>query len=330
MALRASEIYKLTAEELRDLCSEEGLDSAGPVRLLRQRLVDHLTTSMMGSKQDTETEQASVRTDLSLDATHGGAQNPTNGSHVGGGDNTVPVVVELLRKVPPLSSEEPEAILRLVGKLDEIYSLGLTDDRNFVVRILPLFSGAVMRFFGDCLRSGRNWEQCKGELLKEFFPHFVRERLKRDHIVFNFHEEGQSLREYVDRVFTAARFLQYEAEEEQLIDRIVMNLHPTILAHAAFLDRPRSRQELITAVGLIEEKFSVLRERQRTQPAVGTVRGSGPRNQEPSRNVPPTPRPPRCWDCGRVGHVRRYCRQRVSHSGNGRAPGGPQGPGRQQ
>ena len=55
MASRASEIYKITAEELRHFCSEEGLDSAGPVRLLRQRLVDHLATSMMASKQDTET-----------------------------------------------------------------------------------------------------------------------------------------------------------------------------------------------------------------------------------------------------------------------------------
>jgi len=148
------------------------------------------------------------------------------------------VVVELLRNVQTLSSEEPETILRLVSKLDEIHALELIDDRMFIVRILPLVSGAVLRFFGDCLRNGRNWAQSKGDLLREFFPHFVRERMVRDLIVFNFHKEGQALREFADSVFAAARFLEYEADEEQLVGRVFMNLHPAILAHAAFLERP--------------------------------------------------------------------------------------------
>ena len=49
-----------------------------------------------------------------------------------------------------------------------------------------------------------------------------------DLIVSNFHEEGQALCEFVDRVFEAAKFLEYEADEEQLVGRIVMNLHPAI------------------------------------------------------------------------------------------------------
>jgi len=43
MNVTASEVYKFNAEKLRQLCSEEGLDNEGPVRLLRQRLVRHLT-----------------------------------------------------------------------------------------------------------------------------------------------------------------------------------------------------------------------------------------------------------------------------------------------
>jgi len=201
MAVTASEVYKFNAEKLRQLCSEEGLDNEGPVRLLRQRLVHHLTGTSMASKQDTETEQASARSDLSLDATRSGPQDPFCGSHVGGCGNVVPVIVELLRHVPTFSSEEPEAILGLITKLDEIHALGLVDDRAFLVRILPLVSGAVLRFFGECLRNGRSWEQCKRELLKEFFPHFVRERMIQDHVLFSFHEEGGAIRDYVDRVF---------------------------------------------------------------------------------------------------------------------------------
>jgi len=105
-------------------------------------------------------------------------------------------------------------------------------------------------------------------------------------ITFNFHQEGQSVRQYIDRVFAAAKFLGYDAGEQQLVDRIIMNLYPTILAQAAFLERPRSRKELYNAVGLIEEKFSVLKERQRTQLGVAIPSGSELHNRAPSRNVP--------------------------------------------
>jgi len=276
---------------------------------------------MMASKQHIEPEQASAQTDLSLDATNGGPQNPGNCAHVGPSDSSVPVIVELLRKVPSLS-EEPEAILRLGSKLDEIHALGLIDGKMFMIRILPLVSGAVLRFFEDCLRSGRNWAQCKVALLREFFPYFVRERMVRDLIVFNFHEEGQALREFVGRVFAAANFLEYEADEEQLVGRIVMNLHPAILAHAAFLERPRSRKELVSAIGLIEEKVSVLKQREKAQPTVATMKKNDPRGRGPSRNVPPTPRLRRCWNCGSTGHLRRDCRKGSPQSENGQPPGG--------
>jgi len=307
MALTSSEVYKLTAERLRQLCSERRLDSEGPIRSLRQRLVRHLSVSKMTSKQEMESEQASARTSLSLSAAVGDPQNSNNSSHVGPGDSPVTVVVELLRKVQTLSSEEPEAILRLVSKLDEIHALEIVDDRMFIVRILPLVSRAVLRFFGDCLRNGRNWAQSKGDLLREFFPHFVHERMVRDLIVFNFHKEGQALREFADSVFAAARFLEYEADEEQLVGRIVMNLHPAILVHAAFLERPRSRKELMNAIGLIEERVLVLKEREKVQPASTTQRENDPRSRRPSQNVPSASRTSRCWNCGSTGHFRRDC-----------------------
>ena len=40
-----------------------------------------------------------------------------------------------------------------------------------------------------------------------------------------------------------------------------MNFHPEILAKAAFLDRPRSRNDLFRIVGLLEEKISAAKER---------------------------------------------------------------------
>ena len=59
--------------------------------------------------------------------------------------------------------------------------------------------------------------------------------------------------------------MQYEATEQQLVDRVLMNLHPSILDKAAFLDRPWSLRELYRIIGHMEEKMSVSKERERVE-----------------------------------------------------------------
>jgi hypothetical protein len=66
------------------------------------------------------------------------------------------------------------------------------------------------------------------------FSPFLRERLIRDVITFKFHQKGEPLRVYADRVFAAAKFLGYEATELQLVELIVMNLHTSVSAQAVF------------------------------------------------------------------------------------------------
>jgi len=128
MAFTASEVYRFTVDKLRQVCSKEGLDNRGLVPLLWQRLVDHLKTSTMASHGDGNMGQASVPTDLSTNIVDSIPQNFGNGSHVDGSNSSTPVLVELLCQVPPLSSEEPEAILQPFTRLEEIHGLGLTDD----------------------------------------------------------------------------------------------------------------------------------------------------------------------------------------------------------
>jgi len=129
---------------------------------------------------------------------------------------------------------------------------------------------------------------------------------------------------YIDQVFQTAEFLQYEATEPQLVDRVVRNLHPQVLSQAAFLEKPRSRTELYRLVGLIEETFSVLKERARLGPEVtrGGRNGSGgggrPRDDNPRTPVRGSVR---CWECGQQGLVRRSCPGRNAPSGNAQRPG---------
>jgi hypothetical protein len=64
--------------------------------------------------------------------------------------------------------------------------------------------------------------------------------------------------------------MQYGGSEQELVKRVVMNFHPNILAHAAFIDRPSTLREMYQAIGSVEEKLSMVQERQRLQlPSAG-------------------------------------------------------------
>jgi hypothetical protein len=100
----------------------------------------------------------------------------------------------------------------------------------------------MLGLVGRCLREQKTWGQCRDLVRDKFFPHFVRELLIRDLFVCKFHRERDHIREYVDRVFGIAEFLNYQSTEQELVDRVVMNLHPSILRNVALLGRPSSRE----------------------------------------------------------------------------------------
>jgi hypothetical protein len=119
-------------------------------------LARQLKTDTMASKQDNSNVQASVTTNLSTDTVQMETPDRERDSHVRGSGDSNSVFVELMRQVSPLTSDEPEAILRFIARLDEVHMLGLCDDRSFVTCILPLVPGVMMRFFGECLRNQRD------------------------------------------------------------------------------------------------------------------------------------------------------------------------------
>jgi hypothetical protein len=45
----------------------------------------------------------------------------------------------------------------------------LVPDNVFLLRLLPKVQGSLT-FFGECIRHGDSWEQCKTRVLKEYFP----------------------------------------------------------------------------------------------------------------------------------------------------------------
>jgi hypothetical protein len=64
MALTASGVYHLKAEQLRAECEDRGLSSDGPVTQLRKRLLEYLEDNKMEGPKEEAVAQASVQTSL--------------------------------------------------------------------------------------------------------------------------------------------------------------------------------------------------------------------------------------------------------------------------
>ena len=104
MALSASGLYRLSAEQLHVECSERGLSSSGLVQELRSRLANSLKADQMDRKEEQQDSQTSVAAAMLNPGSDEGPQGDS-------GFNLTHVLSDLLKQIKPLTSEEPEDIL---------------------------------------------------------------------------------------------------------------------------------------------------------------------------------------------------------------------------
>jgi hypothetical protein len=250
MNVTVSDVYHWQRPELVKSCSEWQLSAEGSVRELRERLTAYVRSYLVA---EVETKPEGVET--------GRVEEGARNSELSQGvrdSSEGPVLSDLLKDVPRLMSEEPKEILRFCVDVKEIYDLKLVPDNVFWMRLLPKVRGSLLKFFGESMKYGESWNVCKTRLLREYFPLFVKEKMIRELVVFNFQERGRPIREFIKEVTDAAEFLQYNASESDVVERVLMNLHPKILAQTALLPRPVSFKEIRNTVGLIEERMAVL------------------------------------------------------------------------
>jgi hypothetical protein len=103
--------------------------------VLHQRLVEHVRAKTSDGQDDVKMDQAhsadaEVREKMGPDPPNSG-----NATQVCSVDNITPVLGELLGQLSTLPSEEPDTVLCLFTRLDEVYELGLVSDRVFMAHV---------------------------------------------------------------------------------------------------------------------------------------------------------------------------------------------------
>jgi hypothetical protein len=237
-------------------------------------------------------------------------------------------VTDLVQSVPVLSSTDPEEILKFLIRVNQIWELQLISDVELLALLIGRTSGRLMQILGTHLGTNSAWGVVQSDIIATFLPSRVKERFMASYVTERFQAPGEELNSYIMAVVAAAAILGFSGPEQQLVHRMVQNLHPKVKACLLFERRPESIKELFSLSTIVAEAVAVEEQRQRLtapspqdaapRPMVNSVVGARP----PSARVD---RRGNCWRCGASGHFARNCSEGARTNGSSARSGNADG-----
>jgi hypothetical protein len=217
-------INNLSKLQLEKLASQLGLPTDGALDDLRRRVREKSTTieacvpSLGLDKSSLIVESGQPGTDASV--------SPRNDAS----KVRLKLVTDLVQGIPVLSGTYPEAILKFLIRVNQIWELRLISDAEFLAVLFGRTSGRVMQILGTHLAMKNAWGMVQSDIIATLLPPRVKESFLISHATDRFQAPGEDLNSYVTSVVAAAAILGFAGTEQQLVHRMVQNMHPNLKA----------------------------------------------------------------------------------------------------
>jgi hypothetical protein len=282
--LGKDERVQLAATFGMELNGAEELDQLRRMMKEKWRLIEMLVPSerILGeSKTGGQSESGDERREV--------VKSPETGSKMNS-----KVLFELVRALPVIKVTDPESVLEFLVKTQGIWKLKLVTDVEFLSIMLSKAHGYFAQVIGKHLTQRSNWVEVRKGLVKIFLPSRVREQLLNSRVLNRFQHMVEDLHTYLLSIREVVETLSYEGTEEELVDRVLQNLHPRIRPYLLFTPKPNTFRELFDLASVVANAGATEKLRQdllgvsekREARSGASLLSAGRRSKL------------RCWNCG--------------------------------
>lgn len=178
-------------------------------------------------------------------------------------------------------------------------------DHKILEVVLGYANGPLYNKLVECRQLGKSLGDVHIMLLNYFVPLGLRENLKRD-LVNRPQKHHEPLSCYIISVKENAKLLNCMYSEAELVKLIIMGLNQVTRCRLALTKEPTSFEEL--ELLCVHEQNVAYEDSRR-----GVIKPKVASFQIASHNAPI-----KCYNCNKVGHIARHCRQPVNNQSGGR------------
>jgi hypothetical protein len=234
-------------------------------------------------------------------------------------------IEHLLRDFPRADGLNIPSLLTFIRRLLKVVGFSTFDNIQVLELVFPFTSGPLAERTAIALANNYCFSRYHADLLSFFVPSRLFTQLKQE-LFHRLQRNNEPLANYVLEIKEAANVLLLRLSEKEIVDVILDGLHPTERSRFVFTARPNNFIELDQLsiqsqnvryadllrsdnVGLAYSNSTVSTRPRFTNPT-RTYHSQVSQNTDRNRNTI------RCYQCGRVGHMSRECRQSNKYAPN--------------
>lgn len=171
-------------------------------------------------------------------------------------------IYDMITALPNCSGADSHTLLKFLIGTNQIFELGLTDEKQTLIAILPKTTGQLRAVWVSAITKGISHPRLSASLIETFLPDRAKQQLILE-AIYRVQKPNESLIDFITNVQNSAKVLL--ASEADLLDIILTGMNASTRACLAGFPAPRTVEELLRLIPRLEVIRNIERPSDRPQ-----------------------------------------------------------------